>query len=396
MSKSIIFCADGTWNGPSEPDDTNPAAPATNVFKLFVNLDGTDSPDTLMLGQEQERVLTGPGGTELQHAKYLHGVGDSSNYLVRLIGGTVGAGLIVRIVRGYTFISRVYRPGDTIFIVGFSRGAYTARALAGLIADQGLLDGTKLDLADKDNAYRLGSAVWSAHFRKQQQANGNLAGRAEGLILELPGFFSSAPPVGELIPAPIEAVAVWDTVGSLGIPAFTLKLARVDLLQFTDTKLSPVVKHGFHAVAIDERRADFTPTLWDRDDRITQALFPGAHADVGGGYITSESGLSDCGLAWMTARLQGLGVRFAAQPTFKAKPDPKGSAHQPWTIAPWTVLPQAGRVFPPGLCFSQYAATRLNGGPVRADPGLTAIAWAPANLPGYYTGTALAEGIQIA
>ena len=239
MSKSIIFCADGTWNGPSEPDDPDPAAHPTNVFKLFINLDGVDATDTLMLAQEQERVLKSPDGDELQHAKYLHGVGNSSNYLVRVIGGTIGAGLIVRIIRGYTFISRVYQPGDRIFIVGFSRGAYTARALAGLIAGEGLLDAKQLDLEDKENAYRLGSAVWSSHFRKSRRANVNVLGRFEGLVLELPGFFNKPPPIDNMLRPTIEAVAVWDTVGALGIPAFTMKLARVDLLQFTDTKLSP-------------------------------------------------------------------------------------------------------------------------------------------------------------
>jgi uncharacterized protein (DUF2235 family) len=395
MPKSIIFCADGTWNGPSEPDDPNPAAPSTNVFKLFVNLDGTDVPGTLMLGQEQERVLN-KAGSVVQHAKYLHGVGDSSNYLVRLLGGTVGTGLVVRIIRGYTFISRVYQPGDHIFIVGFSRGAYTARALAGLIAAEGLLDAKRLDLNDKDNAYRLGSAVWSTHFRKRQNANANLLGRAEGFILELPGFFSKDPPVGQLIQAPIEAVAVWDTVGALGIPAFTLKLSRVDLLQFTDTKLSPSVKHGIHAVAIDEERADFTPTLWDADDRVVQSVFPGAHADVGGGYITSESGLSDCGLAWMTARLQALGVQFSKTPAFKPAPDPIGAAHQPWTVAPWTVLARRPREFPAKLSFSEYAQARLCGGPVRAALGLAPAAWAPVNLAAYYKGDTLDPGVLIA
>src|SRR4051794_1359889 len=102
MGKAIIFCADGTWNGPSEPEEHNPGSPATNVFKLFLNLAGADTPDTLMLAQEQERVLSGLGGEARQHAKYLHGVGDSQNYLARLLGGTIGAGLIARIIRGYT------------------------------------------------------------------------------------------------------------------------------------------------------------------------------------------------------------------------------------------------------------------------------------------------------
>ena len=97
-------------------------------------------------------------GKTLQASKYIHGVGDSQSAIRRIIGGAFGAGIIARIVRGYTFISRNYEPGAKIFIVGFSRGAYTARALAGLIASQGLL---KKDLTkDKEKAYRYGAQAW--------------------------------------------------------------------------------------------------------------------------------------------------------------------------------------------------------------------------------------------
>src|SRR5262245_7323837 len=92
MSKNIIFCADGTWNGPNEPDTPDSSGKVTNVFKLFNNLTGEYTADTLALGQEQERVAQLNGAVR-QHAKYLHGVGDSSNYLVKALGGGLGAGL---------------------------------------------------------------------------------------------------------------------------------------------------------------------------------------------------------------------------------------------------------------------------------------------------------------
>jgi uncharacterized protein (DUF2235 family) len=121
MAKNVVFCADGTWNGPSEPDDDDASAPATNVFKLFLNLAGLDDPDTLTLAKEQQRTLRTADGTVQQVSKYLHGVGDSNNFLVKALGGTLGEGLITRIVRGYTFISRNYVRGDRIYIIGFSR-----------------------------------------------------------------------------------------------------------------------------------------------------------------------------------------------------------------------------------------------------------------------------------
>jgi uncharacterized protein (DUF2235 family) len=397
MSKNIIFCADGTWNGPGEADDDDKTAEVTNVFKLFVNLDGVATIDTFRLENERERVLTAADGTVQQIAKYLHGVGDSDNFLVKALGGALGAGLITRIVRGYTFVSRNYAAGDRIFIIGFSRGAYTARALAGLIAAKGLLDATQLNLADKERAYRLGAAVWYEHRRAQMRGNTDLLGRLEETVLDLPGFLMRPPPDDQLVAAMIEAVAVWDTVGALGIPAFNAQMMRVDNFQFADLGLSPKVRHGLHAVAVDEMRADFTPTLWDADPRVTQVLFVGAHGDVGGGYPRSgnESGLSDGPLKWMTVQLLQLGVRFSASPIFVPAPDAKGPAHSPWAHTPWDVLPRRSRVFPRGLGLSQGVLDRIAGGVVVADPGDAAASYDPSNLVGYIVGQVAAAGVVV-
>ncbi len=397
MPKTIVFCADGTWNGPGESTDEDTSAPPTNVFKLYSNLAGEDAPGTLLIAKEQERTLTDADGTVLQIAKYLYGVGDSDNFLVELLGGTLGAGLITRIVRGYTFVSRNYRAGDQIHLVGFSRGAYTARALAGMIVAQGLLDATQLDLTNKTQAYRLGSAVWYAHLQAVRRTNADMFGRLEEFVLDLPGFLLRPPPASQLIQAPIAAVAVWETVGALGIPEFTVNEARVDAFQFADTRLNPMVRRGIHAVAVDEQRADFTPTLWDADPRITQALFPGVHADVGGGYPVSgdESGLSDCALEWMIAQLADLGVRFAPAPTCIPVPDAAGVAHRPWIHAPWTVLAHLPRAFPVGLGLSECLLDRLRNGPVVAEPGTPPDRYAPGNLGAYLAGTLPAAGIPV-
>jgi uncharacterized protein (DUF2235 family) len=385
--KIIVFCADGTWNGPGQPDSDNKAAPTTNVFKLFGNLAGTDLAATSQLEKEQERALADADGTVLQCAKYLHGVGDSDNFLVKALGGTVGAGLIARIVRGYTYISRNYVPGDKIFIVGFSRGAYTARALAGLIAAKGLIDPTKNDLT-KEDAYRLGTAVWYAYRKSVVQGKGDWFGRLQQIAFDLPHFVSKPPADDQLIAAPIEAVAVWDTVGALGIPVFTVNASRIDAFQFADRALNAKVAHGLHAISVDEMRSDFTPTLWDADVRVTQVLFPGAHADVGGGYTTdgNQSGLSDCALAWMTAELRTLGVGFADAPAYVARPDADGVSHQPWTELPWPALPHCARSFPAGLRLSKCLVERLGAGPVT---------YAPVNLAAYLNGMHPADGTVV-
>jgi hypothetical protein len=384
MSKNIVFCADGTWNGPGEQDSDNASSPPTNVFKIFLNLSGTDTLDTLLYTKERERV-----DALAQISKYLYGVGDSTNILDRLIGGGFGAGLITRIVRGYTFVSRNYQPGDKIYLIGFSRGAYTARALAGLISAKGLLTSAAVDFDDKAAAYRAGAAVWFQWRHDVRQAKGDPLDHFEAMMLDLPGFLLNPPAAATLVAAPIEAVAVWDTVGALGIPVFTGQHVDVDLFQFADTALSANVHFGRHAISIDEQREDFTPTLWDADPRITQVLFPGAHADVGGGYpvANEESGLSDGALFWMTGQLAALGVRFSAVPAVPVNPDAGGKGHWPWLSPVWQVLPRAARQLPPGLGLARSVVDRMNLTAVFADPSQPAGPYRPGNIRTYLNET---------
>jgi hypothetical protein len=394
MAKNLVFCADGTWNGPGEDEQGLRSGNATNVFKLFANLEGTDTPDSLRLADEQERQAVDAAGRPAQWAKYLHGVGDSQNPLVKLLGGAFGAGLIARVVRGYTFLSRNFAPGDAIYLVGFSRGAYTARALAGLVAKQGLMDAVKLDLADKEAAYRWGAAVWCRH---QRSLHDTFMGRLESFVADLPGFLSRPPAADQMIDAPLRAVAVWDTVGAMGIPAFASDHERLDLFRFADTRLSPKVACGLHAVSVDEARQDFDPTLWDPEPRIVQALFPGAHADVGGGYPAGpESGLSDGALAWMQARLAEQGLRFSATPAWVPTPAAAGTAHRPWAHFPWTHLPTGARILPAGLRLHRSVLDRLTAGAVVPEPGMPPEAYLPANLGAYLEGNAAKAGVVMA
>lgn len=395
MVKNIIFCADGTWNGPGQDEDHDRVGDLTNVLKIFANLDGVDSPETTRLANEQERSLADAGGAVQQVAKYLHGVGDSDNFLVKILGGTGGAGLITRIVRGYTFVSRNYGVGDRIFLIGFSRGAYTARALAGLIAARGLIDAAKIELTDKEGAYRLGSAEWFAYRRDALRSKRDLFAELEEVTFDLPGFLTKPPAAPRIANVMIESVAVWDTVGALGIPEYNRQEKRLDAFQFADTALSPKVRHGLHAIAVDEQRADFTPTLWDADGRIVQALFPGAHSDVGGGYpqTDNQSGLSDGGLQWVIAELAKLHVAFGAVPRFAPNPDACGVSHQPWTQPPWNLLPKAPRVFPAGLALRQSVLDRLIGGPALSRSGQAP--YNPPNLAQYIVSGQARAGVVV-
>ena len=104
----------------------------------------------------------------------MHGVGDSRNPIKRLLGGTLGMGVVARIVRGYTFLSRWYEPGDHVPHRRFSRGAYTARALAGMIAQVGLLDRAHYDEDNRLDAYRHGVAAWCKAKRVSLEGHGTL------------------------------------------------------------------------------------------------------------------------------------------------------------------------------------------------------------------------------
>jgi len=355
MGKNIVFCADGTWNGPQEQtgkstiDDDDLAGELTgdaltNVVKLYRQLAGEPTPETRLLHHEQEKRFD-VGGATVQIAKYLHGVGDSSRAITKVLGGVFGVGVIARIVRGYTFISRHYQPGDAIHIVGFSRGAYTARALAGMIARVGLLDPTRYDVDNKEEAYRRGKAAW------RLSKGVTLSGRSSfmGFVNRIVDFFESTSVRRKLSPAdlvadvPIKSVSVWDTVGSMGVPLY-LRDKRLDVFQFTDTKLSDKVERGFHAMAIDEQRLDFPVTQWDVRAGIEQVWFLGAHADVGGGYPQNESHLSDMALEWMMKKLDAVGVRFgvaigcAQLSECLAQP-----IHMPWVKPPFQLLPKSNR-----------------------------------------------------
>jgi uncharacterized protein (DUF2235 family) len=404
MGKTIVFCADGTWNGPgdadpvssnaiaqAEPADENGVAATrdvdpswSNVYKLFRALAGDDDPASSRL--ECERT-TQVDGAVVQVAKYLHGVGDSTNAIVHYVGGAVGAGLIARIVRGYTFVSRNYERGDAIVLVGFSRGAYTARALGGLITAKGLLDGNRYDLRDRDAAYLLGLRAWYAHrgAMLSHWTRQNWFTTLQRTLVDLPAQLLKVTTPPQLIPAvAVHAIAVWDTVGALGIPDYDKEEKRLDGFEFCDTRLHPAVDHGRHAVSLDERRVDFTPTLWQpADTRIRQVLFPGAHSDVGGGY--PDCGLSSGALAWMMAELRSLGVRFATT-ELKHLPDPTATGHQPWLDASFVrfqrlVRPREFHGASGLLRHASIDTRKAAATVVLTPPGRAAGPYAPDNLP---------------
>jgi uncharacterized protein (DUF2235 family) len=308
MPKRIIYCSDGTWND---------AASNTNVYKIFKAMNFT---------AEQCPI-------------YDDGVGSDGNPILHFLGGAFGEGLDQKVREGYTRISHLYEHGDSIYLFGFSRGAYTARCLGGMIVACGLptqnTDDNLTDLAFQ--AYREHDAT-----KKQQQ----LASLKQRYAIEN---------------VDITMIGVWDTVGSLGIPAI---FGGVDMLRysFLDTKLHPCVKNAYHAVSIDERRSEFPATLWTGPpapgQTIEQVYFAGVHCDVGGGY--TETGLSDITLGWMMSKAKALGVDFdpavyQQYATLDAK-HALDQKHESWSVR-WG-FPN-WRDIPAGACFSNSVQIRL-------------------------------------
>ncbi|MDP6822105.1 MAG: DUF2235 domain-containing protein [Dehalococcoidia bacterium] len=262
MTRRIVICCDGTWN---TPDRSNP----TNVVKLARSITPVSSDGTSQIVFYDLGVGTGP-------------------WLDRYTGGALGMGLVKNIEDAYRFLIHNYEPGDDVFLFGFSRGAYTARSLAGLIRNVGLLHKTQVD--EFQNAFALYRRKDAGPESSEARAFRNRHARE----------------------IDIHFVGVWDTVGALGIPLGGLRWLTRRKHGFHDVELSRGVKNGFHALAIDEKRGSFKPSLWMAKKKegqvVEQVWFAGAHSDVGGGYY--RAGLSDMAFDWMKEKAEGCGLAF--------------------------------------------------------------------------------------
>jgi len=222
-----------------------------------------------------------------QISYYHYGVGAGGGVIDKVTSGFSGSGLSEIVREGYQFLATNWTQGDEIFIFGFSRGAYTARAIAGLMADVGLL--TKKGLPFLAEVFK---DVQHKHDRDYVGKHPDVP---------FPDKPSAASPEyrDELrrrrlsnLNVPIKVVGVFDTVGSLGTPKIGW-LERVGLqsnamkeLSFYDTSLGDCIEYAFQALALDERRYAFQPTLWEKLEGnrtvLRQVWFPGAHANIGG------------------------------------------------------------------------------------------------------------------
>lgn len=265
MARKLVLCFDGTWNHPADeriPVDQQVESNARRIFESVVV--GKLVPDQLKF--------------------YDEGVG--TRWYERLTGGLFGLGLDRNLLDGYRWLARHYNQGDRIYLFGYSRGAYTARSLVGMIHKCGLL--VSASSKKLDHAYELyRSRTYSFDCREAQ------AFRAR---------YSQ--------PARIRFIGVFDTVGALGIPLDSFSGFNRSHYQFHDVEISDLVDEACHAVALDEHRKSFNAALWQprapTDARLEQRWFVGCHSDVGGGV--AERRLSDIPLRWMQVKAIEAGL----------------------------------------------------------------------------------------
>jgi len=261
--RRFVVCYDGTWNTPDK------GAKATNVVKMVRAVRNCDDAGISQIVFYDKGVGTA-GGTDA------------------IAGGGFGRGLTANVMDGYRFFGNNADQDDEIYIFGFSRGAYTARSLAGLIGLAGLLKPEHLgaDLAKVMEIYRLRNIDRAERLR-----------RIDALGLK------------RCRDIRVRCIGVWDTVGSLGIPGDLGRNFLHGKYYFHDVELGSCVDVALHAVAVDEKRSAFSPTLWVSQDGmpsgpsqiVEQVWFAGAHSNVGGSY--ADAALSNIAFDWMVKRV---------------------------------------------------------------------------------------------
>ena len=295
MAKNIVICCDGTGN---QFGDHN-----SNVVKIFSCLSRNDM---------QQVLYYHPGvGTK--------GSMDTPTYwgmlkqkFTKIHGLAYGYGVVSNVAQAYTFLMDNYHEGDKVFLFGFSRGAYTVRVLCTMLYEFGLLD--------KGNQVLIEYAI--SLFTNSNMINAKIAQNFKST------FGRECSP---------HFVGVWDTVSAVGW--------LYDPLALAFTRENPGIKIGRQAVAIDERRCFFRSNLWqeaDSEQDLKQVWFAGVHSDVGGGYPSAESGLSNIALQWMIEEAEEAGImidrEMVAKRTHRVPPNPDAKMHE--SLRGWWWVPE--------------------------------------------------------
>lgn len=285
MSKNLILCCDGTSN---EFGRTN-----TNVVRLFQCLDRSPAAGQVAYYDPGVGTLATPTlATRTARA------------LSRGIGLAFGAGIITNINEAICFLMQQYEQGDQVYIFGFSRGAYTARAIAGLLHKCGLPEAGAVNMLPYLIRMFRNTVDWdvSNSFKATFDR-----------------------------PCPVRFLGLWDTVSTIGW--------IYNPQHFPYTRTNPDVRIVRHAVALDERRCFYRTNLWGtqkhegtrpaQEQDANEVWFPGVHSDVGGGYPPKESMLWKYPFCWMVREAQAAGIKFLPDRVSKFL-EAKTSSGQDW------------------------------------------------------------------
>lgn len=287
-SKRLIICEDGTWLDSDNASLKGALAIPSNITRIA-------------------RAIKNVSSDGIPQVVYYHfGVGGSGGFFNKLSGFN-GAGIDEIIREGYEFVCTNYSIGDEIFIFGFSRGAYAARSIAGLVDNIGVLS--------KDGLPSLAEIYRDVKYQHDDNY------RPKHPDIPFPNKPSAADPAYKeqlqrrrltRLECSIKVIGVWDTVGSLGVPKVPwltrlgLQSSTMKEYRFHDTALCDCVEYAFQALSLDERRASFQPCLWEKlegnQTTLRQVWFPGAHSNIGGGYDDQQ--IATITFAWMVAQCQ--------------------------------------------------------------------------------------------
>ncbi len=346
--KRIALFLDGTWNDA----DSN-----TNVWRANEMLESHGSDGTKQISMYQ--------------------VGVGKKWYEPISGGAFGKGLSENVLEAYQWLQQTYDDGaddaapDEVFIFGYSRGAYTARSLAGLIARCGLLNGeSPLSPNDVYERYRAQETpLYTLEYwqRRPHKADRELT-RDEQVLL------STARRIK------IKFIGVWDTVGTLGIPFADIPGVSSKRFAFHNTRLSTIYEHCYHALAIDEHRKPFQPTLWTdfipKDETaesnrkktiVEQRWFVGAHANVGGGG-EGPSRLAKVPLHWMLDHAERCGLKFKTRESLDGTEhlDTISDSFARFLVGVYRIL-KLGRRFYRVLCKPDWETVAYDGTPGRVE-----------------------------
>lgn len=352
-SKQLILLLDGTWNDAEEgPSDTNIVRLRELINQSLSGRAVASAGKTFASSRAYDSGAEPASGERQRFVFYERGVGTGF-WKDQLLGGAFGAGLGNNVRRAYKFLSSNYETNDDIFIFGFSRGAYTARSLVGMIFAAGLL---RRECCTPERE----QAIWEYY---RTPVNDRLPAVEEGFKAN----------VHDRNKFKISCLGVFDTVGSLGMPLDSFRRKNRELYGFHNVEITSITEVSLHALAIDEHRKPFRATPWFkpkfkafRDNmHVEQVWFSGAHGNVGGGYVPEDErrnsdnrkpALDDIALDWMLKRVlryfPDFPVRLSepiwpalshAGPPFAAQAEQRMRLYRFWPRAYRTIANNCGK-----------------------------------------------------